>query len=470
MNSAPTSATQLADALRERVTGRVTTADDADYDAARRVWNGMVDRRPGAVVRVRDAADVATALAVARAHGAPVAVRGGGHSVAGNGTVADGVVVDLRDLAAVEVDVDARTVRVGGGATLGDVDRATVPHGLAVPVGVVSTTGVGGFTLGGGVGWLTRAHGLAVDNLLDAEVVTADGRVVRAAEDAELLWGLKGGGGNFGVVTSFTFRAHALPTDPYCGTLVYDVDRWPAALRALEVWTRDLPDAMQVITTTLTAPAELGLGPDPVLLVAFAWASPDVGAGEQLVDRLRGAAPPTGEEVGATPWLAWQSAVDPLFPVGSRAYWKNASFDRLDEAVIEVLCARGAEQRWVGTAFDIHHMGGAFGRVAEDATPFPTRAARFWLNVYGFWSDPAEDEARTEFVRAVARDMGPFATGGTYVNFMGRPEADRAEAALSVYGAEKLARLRALKRRYDPDNVLRLNHNIPPGEVADPAR
>lgn len=454
---------QLVDELRTRVRGSVIGPTDSGYDSARTVWNGMIDRRPLAVVRARDREDVLETIATVRRHGAPLAVRGGGHSVAGNGTVDRGVVLDLGELSTVEVDPEARTVVVGGGATLADVDRATVRHELAVPVGVISATGVGGFTLGGGVGWLTRPYGLAIDNLLDAEVVTADGRVVHAREDQDLLWGLKGGGGNFGVVTAFTFRAHPLSRTPYAGTLVYGEDGWARALRTLERWTRHLPDEMQVITTNLTPPADFGLGEEPVMLLGFVWASPDRATGERLVAELREAAPPSAEEIEETPWETWQSAFDPFFGKGSRAYWKNTSFDRLDDDVIDILIRRASEQRWVGTAFDIHHMGGAYARVPEDATAFPTRSARFWLNIYGFWTDAADDEHHTAFVRGMARDMEPFATGGTYVNFMGRPEADHRDAALAVYGRAKLERLTALKRRYDPDNVFRLNHNIVPG-------
>lgn len=451
------------DELRDTVRGHVVTSGDTAYEQARAVWNGMVETEPRAVVRVADADDVAAVLAFARSHGLEVAVRGGGHSVAGNGTVDGGVVIDLGDLTTVDVAADEATVRVGGGATLADVDRATTAHGLVVPIGVVSQTGVGGLALGGGLGWLTRTYGLTADNLLDAELVTADGRTVRASDDPELLWGLRGGGGNFGVVTSFTFRAHRLGPDVHGTNLIYHRPRWRAALRAWETWTRDLPDALQSIVTVLRPPADWDLGADPVLIIGAVWVGADTGEGEQHLAALRAGAPPDAEEVGLVPWVGWQSAMDELFPRGSRAYWKNTSFDRLDDEVLDVLERRGAEQTWHGTAFDIHHMGGAYARVPEDATPFPARSARFWLNVYGFWTDPAHDDERTAFVRGTAADMAPFATGGQYVNFMGRDPADQVVAAEAVYGSAKLARLVALKRRYDPHNVFRRNHNIPPG-------
>ncbi|MPV36205.1 FAD-binding oxidoreductase [Georgenia subflava] len=466
MDDEGTTAPVVVDDLRGLVRGTVATAADVGFEDARTVWNGMIDRRPLAVVRVGDEDDIATAISYARTRGLPLAVRGGGHGVSGNGTVESGIVIDLGSLNEVEVDAAAATVRVGGGATISDVDQVTIPHGLAVPLGVISRTGVGGLTLGGGVGWLTRAHGLAADNLLEARVVTADGTRVVAGEagDPELLWGLRGGGGNFGVVSSFTFRAHPLPDPVLAVNFVYGEPSWRQALTAWEEWTRDLPDAMQSIITVVTPPAFFGLGDDPVILVALAWVSPDRAEGERLVEQLRAQAPPDGEETDTSGWVGWQSAVDPLVPWGSRAYWKNTSFDRLDDEVIDVILRRGAEQRWVGTAFDIHHMGGAFARVAEEATPFPARSARFWLNIYGFWTDAADDAHHTAFVKGFAQDMAPFATGGLYVNFMGHDDdTDWRAAALAVYGPDKLERLVALKRRYDPDNLFRLNHNIPPG-------
>ncbi|MCV2393286.1 FAD-binding oxidoreductase [Actinotalea sp. M2MS4P-6] len=454
-----------AEDLRSRIQGAVVAADDPGYDAARALWNAMIDRRPLAVVRAAGDADVAATIAFARRHGLDLAVRSGGHNVAGNGSVDDGIVLDLGDLTQVTVDPQAGTVRVQGGATLKDVDAATAPHDLAVPIGVVSGTGVAGLTLGGGVGWLTRAHGLTADNLVAAELVTADGTTVVASdtENPDLLWALKGGGGNFGVVTSFTFRAYPLGPTVLGGNFVYGADRWREAWHALEEWTRDLPDAMTTITTTTTPPPMMEMGDQPLLLVGFAWASPDRALGESLVERLRRAAPPDAEEVGDVAWVEWQSAFDALVPKGVRAYWRNTSFDRLDDDVIDVLVRRGQEQTWVGTAFDVHHLGGAYGRVAEDATPFPNRAARYWLNVYGFWTDAADDDDRVAFVRGFSRDMEPFATGGQYVNFQGaEATGHRALDPAVTFGPEKYRRLVEVKRRFDPENVFRINHNIPP--------
>ncbi|MGY1785615.1 FAD-binding oxidoreductase [Geodermatophilus sp. SYSU D00698] len=454
------------DDLRARVSGTVVGEHDPGYDEARAVWNGMIDRRPWAVVRAAGVEDVAPTIGYAREHALDLAVRGGGHNVAGTSSVDGGVVLDLGGLHAVSVDPAAGTVRVEAGATLAHVDAATEPHGLVVPVGVVSGTGIAGLTLGGGVGWLTRPYGLAADNLVSVELVTADGQRITAGdtEHPDLFWALHGGGGNFGVVTSFTFRARPLGPRVFAGNFLYRQDRWPRAWAAVERWTRDLPDEMTTISTSLTPPPVAGLGDEPLLLVGFAWASADHAAGEAHAERLRALAPPDEEELGAVRWVEWQSAFDALFPDGVRAYWRNTSFDRLDGAVADVLVRRASEQTWTGTAFDVHHLGGAFGRVPEEATPFPNRAARFWLNVYGFWSDPADDDARTAFVRGLATDMEPFATGGQYVNFQGaEPAGHRGFDPRRVFGATKYRRLVDVKRRYDPGNLFHVNHNIPPG-------
>lgn len=463
--------------LSSAVQGTVIGPGDTDYEDARHVWNAMADRRPAVIVRAGTVADVPPALRLARQHGLPVAVRGGGHSVAGYGTVDGGLVLDLGACRDIEVEPEARTVSVGPGATLADLDRATTAHGLAVPVGVISATGVAGLTLGGGFGWLTRAYGLTVDNLVAAEVVAADGTTHHAGPDGdrELLWALQGGGGNFGVVTSFTYTAHPLPPTVLAGNFIYARPRWKQALRAFAGWVQGLPDEMTSIITVIAPPPELELGTEPVLVVGFAWAGANHREGLDHAGRLSQASPPDAEEVGPVAWTEWQSAMDFLFPRGVRAYWKNTGLSRLDEEVIEVLCARGAEQTWQGTAFDLHHMGGAFGRVDPHATAFPDRYPQFWLNVYGFWDSPADDERNIGFVRGLARDVEPFSAGGQYVNFMARePGApaetpdDGAEArrqALALYGADRLERLTAVKRRYDPENVFRLNHNIPPVPV-----
>jgi len=452
------------DRLRAVVTGRVLTAQDADYDDARRVWNGMIDKRPEVIVQAARPSDVAPAVALARETRLPLAIRGGGHNVAGNGTVDGGVLLDMGRLNAVEVDPAARLVRVSAGATLADVDRATAPFGLAVPIGVVSGTGIAGLTLGGGVGWLTRRHGLTIDNLVAADVVLATGEHVRASEEdhPDLFWGLRGGGGNFGVVTSFVFRAHALDPSAFAGTLVYGRPRWGEALRAWSAWAADVPDEITTLITFMVPPPDWELGDRVLMFLGFAWAGPDRAEGEAVIGRLQAACLPDVAVTDATRWTTFQSAFDAAMPKGVRAYWRNAWFKALDEPLIDAIAAGCGEQARFGTAADLHHMGGAFGRVPEGATAFPDRSAGFWLNIYGFWPDAADDEARIAWVKGFSDAIRPHAMGVQYVNFLGHDDGPAHGKALAVYGREKLARLVSLKRRYDPENVFRINHNISP--------
>lgn len=453
------------DDLRARLDGALLEPHDADYDEARRVWNGMIDVVPRAIVRARSTEDVSLVIDTVRRTGLPLAVRGGGHNIAGHGTVEGGIVLDMGALREVAVDADRCMVTVGAGATLADVDAATAPHGLAVPVGVVGGTGIAGLTLGGGVGWLTHSHGLTVDHLVAAELVTAEGEQLHVDEKThpDLLWGLRGGGGNFGVVTAFTFRAHPLSSPVYVGNLVYAREGWRRTLRAVDAWTADLPDEMNVIVSLMVPPALFEMGDEAVMIVAFAWASEDHDEGRAVVRALTDKVPPDDSDTGPLPWTEWQTALDDAFPKGSRGYWKNASFSRLDEEIIDVIVSYAEQITWEGTGIDLHHLEGAFARVPEDATAFPNRSARFWLNIYGFWQDPAEDERLSDFARRMHADLLPFAEQGEYVNFLGAErEADADRQARASYGDRTWRRLVALKDRYDPGNMFRGNQNILP--------
>jgi FAD/FMN-containing dehydrogenase len=440
---------------------------DPGYEDARRVWNGMIDRRPAEIVRARSVDDVRGAIADARSRSLPLAVRAGGHNVAGNGTVEGGLVLDLSTWNDVAVDARRRVVRASPGAVLRELDAATTPHGLAVPIGVVSATGLAGLTLGGGIGWLTRAYGLTIDNLLAAEVVTAGGQVLRASseENAELFWGLRGGGGNFGVVTAFELRAYPLAPGFFAGNLVYGRPRWAEALRAWRDWSPRLPDELTTIATFLRPPSEWELGDDVVLLLGATWAGPDPADGRRLLDRLAAAATPDVAALDETPWPAWQSAADDLFPKGVHAYWKNASFDELGDELLDAVAEHAATLDWPRTGIDIHLMGGAVAAVPDDATAYPNRSARFLLNIYGTWdpAGPDRDRERIGWVRGFHDAVQPYAASGQYVNFLGLDaDGDARAAALAAYGPAKLARLIELKRRFDPENVFRLNHNIDP--------
>jgi FAD/FMN-containing dehydrogenase len=459
--------------LRATISGVVIAPQDPPYEEARGVWNGMIDKHPAVIVRVADDADVVAVLELARTTGLALAIRGGGHNVAGNGSVDGGIVLDMGGRHGVEVDTTTRLVRVEGGATLRDVDAATAPHGLAVPIGVVSGTGVAGFTLGGGVGWLSRRYGLAIDNLVGADVILPDGTPVRASASShpELFWALRGGGGNFGVVTSFTFQAYPHGPEAFAGTLVYERPRWREALRAWRAWGAGLPDEMTPLVTFMVPPADWELGDQVLMFAGYAWAGPDHEAGRAALQPMLDACAPDVAMTDPTPWIAFQSAFDTAMPKGVRAYWRNAWFATDDDAVLDAIEAGCAQQGRVGTAVDLHLMGGAFGRVPEDATAFPDRSARLWLNIYGFWSDPADDEANTAWVKGFSDTIRPLAMDRQYVNFMGREESGETGAgeppevrskALAVYGPEKLARLARVKQQYDPANLLRINHNIPP--------
>jgi len=457
----------LASTFRDALDGDVLEPDDPGYEAARAVWNGMIDKRPRLIVEAASVDDVGRTIGFARETGLPLAIRGGGHNVAGNGTVHDGIVLDLGRLNKVTVDAEARLVHVGAGARLADVDRATEPFELVVPIGVVSGTGIAGLTLGGGVGWLVRAHGLTIDNLVGADVVLASGERVHASatDHPDLFWGLRGGGGNFGVVTAFTFRAYPLARNVLAGSLVYERERWPEVLRAFARLAPELPDELTTLMTFLVPPPDWEMGERPFLFMGLAWAGADRGAGEAVIDRLRAAIPPDLELFDPTTWLTFQTAFDAILPNGVRAYWRNASFGALDDRLIDVLVEQLGAQTWFGTAADLHHMGGAFGRVPDADTAFPNRAAQYWLNVYGFWADPVDDAERTAWIRRTSDAVRPHALVGQYVNFLGADRGDAYSQALAAYGEAKLGRLMALKRRYDPDNVFRINHNIPPERV-----
>ncbi len=456
--------TTSLEALRRQVDGEVTDPKSATYDDARAVWNGMIDRRPLAIVRAATTADIQPVIRFAHENDLLLAVRGGGHNVAGNGTVDNGLVLDLGGLKEIAVDVEGASVTASPGVTLGELDRATEGEGLIVPVGVISGTGLFGLTLGGGFGWLTRAHGLTIDSMLAAEVITASGEHVRASEteNSELFWGLRGGGGNFGVVTSITYRAQRLGPTVFSGNLIYRRQSWAAALEAYGRWTADLPDELTSIVSFMVPAPAWEMGDDTLMLVGFTWVGDDQAEGERLVDLLRALAKPDDEAVEPARWVEWQSAADELFPRGSRAYWKNVPFDNLTEREIAAILDHVGRLA-AGSAADIHHMGGAVSRVPADATAFPDRMARYWINIYGFWGDAAQDAQRIAWTRSFHSSLQPSARAGEYVNFLGTegPRADVRQLALDAYGAAKLERLVALKRQYDPTNLFRLNHNIP---------
>jgi FAD/FMN-containing dehydrogenase len=450
-------------ALDDRLVGELVVPDHAGYDAARAVWNGMIDRRPRAIARCADTADVAAALTVARAHDLPLAVRGGGHNVAGTAVCDDGLVIDLSTMTGVRVDPEARTARVQAGATWADVDAATQEHGLATVGGVDSRTGVGGLTLGGGNGWLARTHGLTVDNLLAVDLVTADGAVVHASADEhpELFWALRGGGGNFGVVTSFEYRLHPIGPEVLVTQAFHRFDDLTEVLRFHRDYVAAAPDEVSCYAMILHVPPIDAFpaehhGAPAVALVAVH--SGDVDEAGPLLAPVEGHGDPIVAFTTPTPYTALQQSFDAGTPDGARYHYRSQFLADLSDDAIATLATLAGRLPGEFTMVGIEPMGGAVNRVPADATAFPHRDAAFNLGIWAGWSDPGMDAEATAWARELHAAMTPHATGGVYVNYLDRDEAARVEDAYAGH----LARLRDVKQTWDPDNVFRGNHNIRP--------
>jgi FAD/FMN-containing dehydrogenase len=453
--------------LGEGFKGEVISPGDLGYDDARAVWSGSIDKRPALIVRPVGAADVIDAVNYARAKGLPLAVRCGGHSMAGNGTVDGGVLVDLANLKGVHVDPAARTARVNGGVLVGELDRETQLFGLATPTGRVTTTGVGGFTLGGGYGWLSPKFGLACDNLLSADVVTADGRLVTASEgeNDDLLWGLRGGSSNFGVVTSYEFRLHRLGPTVLAGLLVYPIEEATSLLRASRDYLESAPEELTTGTVILQAPpAEFipaQLHGKPVLgVLVFYIGQPDEGGA--VVAPLKRLGSPAVDLVAPMPYTAFQATIDPFSPRGMLYYTRGIHLTGLTDEAIDTYVDYGVEIARASTPLTQSVMfrhGGAVSRVSDDATAAGHRDAAYMAHPIAAWLDPAQTELQLDWVRRFSEAMAPFSTGGVYLNF----EPDEGEERVRAgYGAAKYAKLVALKDKWDPDNLFRVNQNIKP--------
>jgi FAD/FMN-containing dehydrogenase len=449
--------------LKQRVQGHVIEPGDASYDSARHVYNAMVDRRPAAIVRCASADDVVAAIEFARTLQLPVAIRGGGHSGPGFGTCDNGIVVDLSDMKHVDVDPDARTIRAQGGCTWGDVDRAGHPHGLTVPCGIISTTGVGGLTLGGGTGYLTRTFGLSIDNLLAATVVLADGRTVNASatENADLFWGLRGGGGNFGVVTSFLFRGQPVRT-VIGGPMLWLLDETVPVLQFYRDEMRTMPDDVYGFFATLTIPPG---PPFPEALhlkkaCGIVWASTASAADTALrLERFRAFREPAVDLVGELPMPALNSMFDALFVPGLQWYWKGDFFTDLSDDAIALHARHSADLPSMLSTMHLYPVDGAASRVPSDATAWGHRHARFSEVIVGVDPDPALAPRLTQWTRDYWAALHSHSTGGAYVNFMGGDEGN--DRVRSTY-RDNYDRLASVKAKYDPENLFRLNQNIPP--------
>jgi FAD/FMN-containing dehydrogenase len=447
--------------------GDLVAPGDPDYEARRRVWNGMVDRRPALIARCRMEDDVVAALGAAREHGLVVAVRGGGHNVAGNAICDGGLVIDLSALKAVEVDATARTARVAPGVLLGELDRATQAVGLATPTGNVSLTGVAGLTLGGGLGWIARKHGPACDNLIAADVVTADGERVRASaeENPDLLWGLRGGGGNFGVVTSFEYRLHPVGPEIIAGGVLHSFADAAEVFRFFAEFVATAPDELSVVASTFRASAAMPI-PAPlvdqlVIVLAVCYAG-DRADGERALAPLRAFGRPVADFIAPMPYAALQSASDASYPNGRHNYWKSHFVDEINDDVIATLLDHAPRMTSPLSSFYFQHLGGAISRRRADEAAFGHRNAAFDFTILTVWEDPAETDTHLTWARDLFAAMQPHATG-VYVNNLGVEGSDRVKAA---YAPDTYRRLVALKDVYDPENVFRLNQNIAPSHVA----
>jgi FAD/FMN-containing dehydrogenase len=447
--------------LEERFGGPVLTPTTPGYDEARTVFNSMIDRRPAVIAQCETKADVTAALGFARDRGLEIAVRSGGHSVAGAGLSEGGIVIDLRGMRNVQVDPDARTARVAGGATWSDVDRACEPHGLATTGGRVSTTGVAGLTLGGGSGWLERMFGLACDNLLSVELVTSDGTVVITSEDenAELFWALHGGGGNFGIATELTFRLQPLPETTF-GLLLWPSEAGPDVVgRYRDLIAGGAPDQLGGGVFYITGPQEEFVPEHLVgtrtLAAVLVFAGREAAARDAIKPLLD--LHPDGEMIEELPYAEIQCALDD--PPGYRNYWSAEHLTDLPDPAIDLFCAR-AEDMIVPSPSQhvLLPWGGAVARESE-AWPLPHRRAAWVVHPFGLWDDPDDDDRGIAWSKALCADMKPFATGDVYLNFIGDEGQDR---VIAGFGAENYKRLAALKAQHDHENVFRLNHNIKP--------
>jgi FAD/FMN-containing dehydrogenase len=456
------------EAFRANFRGEIIRPGDEAYDKAREVFNGAIDRRPALIARPTGAADVVEAVNLARERGLLLAVRCGAHSMAGNGVCDDGLVIDLSRMKGVRVDPTARTARANAGALWGEFDRETQLFGLATPGGRVTTTGLGGFTLGGGYGWLSPKFGLTCDNLISADVVTADGRLVTASEDenADLLWGLRGGGGNFGVVTSYEFRLHPLSPPVMGGLLMHPIERGKEVARAYREYVESAPDELATGIAVLMAPPAPFVPPHlqgkPIFGIVVLYGGA-VEEAEAVVAPLKRLGPPAVDLVQPMPYSAFQALLDPTAPWGLPHITRGEHLVGLTDGVIDALVDYGGElaafSPWSQTIVFRH--GGAVARVPDDATAFSHRGAAYMAHPIAVWENPADADRYMDWARRFSEAVRPYTTGGVYLNFEPVAGEDKVRAG---FGAEKYARLTALKAKWDPQNLFRVNQNIRPGD------
>jgi len=439
------------DEFAVRLAGRVIRPADDEYDRARRIWNAAIDRHPGLIVRCLGVADVIDAVKFARANSLLLAVRGGGHNVAGRALCDDGMVIDLSAMRGVLVDPKTRTVQVQGGATLGDLDRETHLHGLAVPTGVVSKTGVAGLTLGGGVGWLVRKHGLSCDNVISFELVTAEGGLLTASaeEHPELFWALRGGGGNFGIVTGFRFRAHPIST-VLGGLIAHPRERAGEVLRYHREFMATAPEELTAYAGMVTTPDGM-----PATVLLACWCG-DIAEGERVLAPLRAFGPPLLDTIERVPFPAMQRLLDAAFPDGSYNYWKATFVPKLTDSVVDLVVEHGNRMRSPLSAVGVEFYGGAPGRVSSAESAFAQRRAEYNIGMMAQWADPLESASHIAWARQMYDALEPYSSGNHFLNFQSDAGADVIKAAFG----DNYARLAEVKRKYDPTNFFSLNQNI----------
>jgi FAD/FMN-containing dehydrogenase len=454
---------ELVTTLRGKMRGTLALPEEEGYDTARTIWNAMIDRRPALVARCIGAADVVRAVKLARDENLLLAVRGGGHNISGNAVCEGGLLIDLSPMNSVRIDPISRTARVAPGATLADFDGEAQAFGLMTPLGINSTTGVAGLTLGGGFGWTTRKFGLTIDNLISADVVTADGEFVRASEkdNPDLFWALRGGGGNFGVVTSFEFKLHRLGPEVLSGLVVHPLDAATKLLPEFRRLANEAPEELTTWAVMRTAPPLPFLPAEwhgKEVLIFAACYSGDMAQGEKATRELRALGKPIADVISPHPFVGWQKAFDPLLTPGARNYWKSHDFADISDGAIDMIIRSVRALPSPECEVFIAHVGGVMARVPPEATAWPNRKAHFVMNAHSRWRDASQDSACIAWARGLSEGVAPFAMGTVYVNFMPEDESDRVQAAYGV----NYRRLAALKAKYDPSNLFRLNQNVRP--------
>jgi FAD/FMN-containing dehydrogenase len=453
----------VIDDFKLKLRGKLLQPNDPEYEDARKIWNAMIDRRPAMIVRCAGAADVMASVAFARDHDVLLAIRGGGHNIAGNALCDGGLVIDLSGMKSVRIDPQRRRAYVEAGATLADFDHEAQAFGLAAPLGINSTTGVAGLTLGGGFGWLSRKYGLSADNLVSAEIITADAQQmqVSASEHPDLFWALRGGGGNFGVVTMFEFQLHAVGPEVTAGLIVFPFEQARQVLTQYRNFVNAIGDDLSVWAVLRKAPplpflpAEMH-GKEAVLLAVFSPLQPDKIM--PAIEPLRSFGQPCGEHIGAMPYKAWQKAFDPLLAPGARNYWKSHNFTALSDDAIDTVIRYAGKLPTPQCEIFLGLLGGQINKAAPDATAYPHRNVLYVMNVHTRWDDPAEDGKCISWARDFFTAAAPYAAGSVYMNFLNQDEGERIPEA---YG-QNYDRLAQIKARLDPRNLFRQNQNIRP--------